>query len=378
MSVTHHASPSSNPQSSPPRHTAKAALQADLHCLLHSSQHADIFFHLPSYPVPIPAHSSIIAVRCQALHDTILNFLDKHHSDSPPLDIALPRASESSVRKVFEYIYTATISLDAADVFDICTLATTLGIPSLHSIVLAYLSTEANLPLLTIVLDRALENLTHNRHLVNKLTEYFAEHGANALSRAPLHHLSLEFMKHIVKQENLAASELEIWNALIRWCCIQADIQPPKRVSDMTCEERRLITSRVRTFCLPGLVRILNFDSTSFAEQVEPLGVFPSDDVLLKYRFDAAAGNSSFEYAFPQDRYSFLLRIRQRTMHFESDCHPHPRGLSTTDKVELPQWVSEMRVTFDERTALGRYADLEFFLDEDLTESLFSFRTSKG
>lgn len=348
--------------------------------LLLSAQDTDLNFLLNHQSCPISAHSSVVAIRCYNLRNTILRFREKANlSESfpyPVLEVPVHATSVISFRKVLEYIYTGSITLDAADVLDVCSLAAFLGIPSLQSIVFSYLRNEDNLALVTTVLDSALQNLDENRQLVIKLTEYLAENASSALQHAPYSHLSLDLMKHLAKQENLAASELEIWNALITWSCTRAGIAPPKKVSEMQARERRAVADLMRAFCKPGMVRILNFDAVSFSKEVEPLEVFAAPDVLLKYRFDATAGNVAFEDAFPKDRYNFLLRIRQRTMCFESDSHPHPRGVSQTAKVELPRWVSEVKVEFDERTALGRYADLEFFMDENLTSSIFSVRAS--
>lgn len=349
--------------------------------LLLSAQDTDLNFLLNHQSCAIPAHSSVVAVRCYNLRNTILRFREKvinlsENSPQPVLELPVHISSEISFRKVLEYVYTGSITLEAADVIDVCSLAAFLGIPSLQSLIFSYLRNEDNLALVTTVLDSALQNLDENRQLVIKLTEHLAENASKALRHAPYSHLSLDLIKHLAKQENLAASELEIWNALITWSCTRAGIDPAKKVSEMQTFERRAVADHMRAFCKPGMVRILNFDAMSFLEEVEPLGVFAAPDVLLKYRFDATAGNAAFEDAFPKDRYNFLLRIRQRTMCFESDSHPHPRGVSQTAKVELPRWVSEVKIEFDERTALGRYADLEFFMDENLTSSIFSVRAS--
>lgn len=372
--------PSASVPSLPSRQQSlQGALQADMEKLLLSTEYADLSFLLNDQP--IPAHSTIIAARCHALRPTILRFREnvlqnaQHYPlNPPPLSIQVNSTSEISFRKVLRFIYTGSISLEVVDVYDVCSLSATLGIPSLQNIIFSYLRTENNLPLLITVLDGALEHLKHNRNLLNKLTEHLSENASAVLKEAAMQKVSHALMLHIVKQENLAASELEIWDALIRWSCYQANIIPTLAVSQMSCDQREKIANFVRPFCQPGLLRLLNFDPVSFAEEVEPLAVFDDADRLLKYRFDATIGTVDFDYAFPKDRYNFLLRVRQRTMCFESITHPHPRGVWQTVKVESPRWVSEVKVVFDERTSLGRYSDLEFYVDEQLTQSVFSMR----
>lgn len=351
-----------------------------MHELLDSGIDSDVSFIINGVSSGIRAHSSIVAVRCKSLRAEVCRFRantkNGAHGRHPTLEIPVEAVSVHTFRKVLKYVYTGTIPLQATDIYDVCSLSARLGIGSLQSIVFAHLRNEDNVRQITTVLDRALQNADQNRLLVARLTEYFAENCSKVLRSAPFEELSSNLMQHIVKQENLGAAEFEVWQALVNWSCTRTDISPSKRVSMMTVSERKTIATHMKGFCRPGYLRILNFDSETFAKEVEPLDVFPPGEVLLKYRFDAAAGKDAFEHAFPGDRYSFLLRIRQRTTCFESSSHPHPRGVSQTVKVQLPRWVTEMKVVFDPRTALGRYADLKFCTDEERSELVFSVRAN--
>lgn len=351
-----------------------------MHELLDSGIDSDVSFIINGLSSGIRAHSSIVAVRCKSIRTEVCRFRanlkNGAHDRQPTLEIPVEALSVHTFRKVLKYVYTGTIALQATDIYDVCSLSARLGIGSLQSIVFAHLRNEDNVRQITNVLDRALQNAEQNRLLVARLTEYFAENCSKVLQNAPFEELSSNLMQHIVKQENLGASEFEVWEALVKWSCTQTDIYPSKRVSMMTESERKTIAAHMKGFCRPGYLRILNFDSETFAKEIEPLDVFPPWEVLLKYRFDAAAGKDAFEHAFSGDRYSFLLRIRQRTTCYESSSHPHPRGVLQEVKVQLPRWVTEMKVVFDPRTALGRYAYLEFRTDEERSEQIFSVRAN--
>lgn len=41
--------------------------------------------------------------------------------------------------------------------------------------------------------------------------------------------------------------------------------------------------------------------------------------------------------------------------------------------VELPNWCQELTITFDRNSFLGRYSDLNFYIDADCTTRVFSF-----
>lgn len=363
------------------QYTLQDSFRKDMHDLLDSGIGSDVSFIINGISTGIRAHSSIVAVRCKAIRTEVCKFRakvrDGEKHEEATLEIPIDAVSLHTFRKVLKYVYTGTIALQATDVYDVCSLSARLGIGSLQSIVFSHLRNEDNVRQITTVLDRALQNAEQNRLLVARLTEYFAENCSKVLQNAPFEELSGDLMLHIVKQENLGASEFEIWEALVNWSCLQSGLSSPKRVSLMIESEKKRVAVHVKLFCRPGYLRILNFDAETFAREVEPLDSFPPAEVLLKYRFDAAAGNAAFEHAFPGDRYSFLLRIRQRTTCYESSSHPHPRGVSQTVKVQLPRWVTEMKVVFDPRTALGRYADLEFCTDEGRTERIYSVRASE-
>lgn len=357
--------------------------QQDMQELLDSGRGSDVSFVFDDFPSLMRAHSSVIAVRCKSFRAAVVRFLTerkkKDQESGACLEIQIPASgmSERAFYKVLKFIYTGTIDLRSHQIYDVCYLAGFLGVESLQGIAFSYLQGKENIHQIATALDRALENSTENQVLLAKLTRYLAENCAKVLKRAPIRILSQDFMLHVVKQENLWASELELWNSLIAWCCGQCGISPAKKVSDMTECERTRVALLMKDFCRPGRVRILNFGAQAFSAEVEPLGVFSPSEVLLKYRFEAAAGIVDFDNAFPFDRYNFLTRSRQRTMCFESSTHPHPRGVRQTFEVQLPAWVSETKVVFDSRTALGRYADLEFFADEGMTIQIFSVRNNR-
>lgn len=358
------------------------SLQEDLLRLLESGEGADIKFVTSYHANELVAHSDVIIARCHAFRSSILIFLVEKQSGERAKDdvmeIQVKSTNVVALKLVLRYVYTGTISLEDEHLYDICVLSDHMGIPSLLHHVFRYLSDTEHSVAVLQVLDRALTRSEPLRAVIGRLTECLSSNCSQVLKHADLTNISLITMHHVVKQESLGAAEHEIWNALVRWACHRAGIERTFRVSQMTNEERQKLSDHIGHFCRPGLIRILNFEAKFFASEVEPLDVFSRSELLLKYRFAVTVGKFPFEVTFPKERYSFLARIRQRCMSFESERHPHPRGVYTKVKVDMPQWVSEIEVTFDERTALGRYADLEFFMDEECTARLFSLRTSQN
>lgn len=353
------------------------ALQQDMLKLLESGNQSDICLSIRGTETSFRVHSSIFSVRCRNLREQVLKFLEEKRDNIRPDDdtlfVSLRPFSIQAVSAVLRYIYSGKITLTNENVYDICCMSSTFGIPSLQGIVLTYLNDDENIGLLAPVLDKALYDSQQDADLVTLLTERFSEDCSKILQHTDTRTLSAKFMLHLVKQENLNASEYDVWRTLVVWACFKCNIPTERRVSDMSDDERNQVSQEISTFCRPAYLRILNFETEEFAGEVEPLKVFPSSEVLLKYRFDATVGVVSFDLAFPKDRYDFLSRVRHRIITFES-AHPHARGVVSEEKVDMPLWVNEMEVRFDQRTEIGRYAELAFFYDSDKQNRIFSSR----
>lgn len=352
--------------------------QSNMLDLYESEKDADILFVIEGSEEKFSAHSSVVSVRCKLLRENVIQFLHEKvegsSADAKVLEIRVRPVMTGTFLQVLLYVYTGRITLDRESLYDVCSLSEIMGIPSLQNIVFCYLEDGNNIVEVAYILDRAVCDGEQKSSLIVRLTQFFSENCATILKEVNLKVLSFSFMHHVVKQESINCSENDLWSALIFWICHSCQISPYKMVSSMSPTECCVVATRMITFCQPGYLRILNFDKHFFSKEVEPLNVFPSSEVLLKYRFDAAFAEFGFENAFPKDRYSFLTRTRQRTMFFESSSHPHPRGVHLDIKAELPQWVTELEVTFDYRTAVGKYADLEFFSDENRICRIFSLR----
>lgn len=355
-------------------------LQRDLRELLSSGNNSDLKLRVKGLSRDFEVHSPIIAARCKALRPQVISILKSRKSSSVPAEVAelqiSNNVSESSMSEFLRYIYTGEVSFRKSNVYDLCLLSIILQVPSLKKFVSLYLERIENIHHIGINLDKALTDTQENKDMISSLSDLFSDHCSLILRSNSLKERSIPFLQHVLKQENLNVSEREIWNALVAWSCYQCNITPTKAVSGMSTAERKDIGSFIAPFCQPGYLRLLNFDPKFFLTEIEPLSVFSKEEILLKYRFDATAGMMDFHETYPGDRYSFLSRIRQQKITVESSTHPHPRGAHEEMKIEMPKWVSEMEVNFDERTSLGRYSYLEFHADAGKTERIFYLKAN--
>ncbi len=354
------------------------ALVSDLWKLLESGDGADVTFVVGRRNVRFRAHSMIVAARCRLLKEDVrahlreTRFENKSSSTKPHirgtiLEICLPDVNPAAFADVLRYMYTGKIYMSTGNAFELYSIASRIGIPRLTEIANHHLKVSSTvdgvLDLLREALRRGFEEIT--LHLI----KFVAENCAQILQSDSFARTTAGVILHIVKQEHLNASEVEIWNAIVRWAAVHCSIPMTKTVSSMSDMERRQIVEHVKRFLRPGYLRIMNIDAETFAREVEPLGVLKPSEKLLKYRFDATKNMANFEEAFPAPCIEFLTRIRRRSYLYESS-HPHACGVDEKVHVKLPSWAKQVRVEFDPRCVLGQYAELTFFEDEACTTML--------
>jgi hypothetical protein len=354
-------------------------LVSDLACLQADISVADVILVAGAEAVRLPAHSSILSARCPSLLPAITGFLAQVYDakesgkESEYLELAFPSISPRTLRTVLSYIYSGRIRLSSSNVFLVLLAAEQLGMPRLSNLASHHIQRTTDVAHVLHYLVQTLElNLTSASAY---LLSFIARNTEQILSRDEFVSLPAEAVSSIVKQENLSASESEIWYALVRWACVRASIPVRVSLSNASQEDLCELRLHLRQFMQPGYLRILNLDVGCFANEVEPLGVISNEEVLLKYRFDATAELVSFDNAFPLARIEFLSRIRQRTALYQSISHPHQRGVTEKIMVCMPSWTRQTHVDFDLRCRLGRYADLSFYRDEDCSEKISSLHS---
>ncbi|GAB0491017.1 hypothetical protein MMPV_002260 [Pyropia vietnamensis] len=180
------------------------------------------------------------------------------------------------------------------------------------------------------------------------------------------------------------------------------------------------VRSAVAPSLVPGQVRLLNLPVSMVAVELDAPGLVPPAELLFYYRHtlsaaqaEAAAaaaasatvatvggggrggigggggdcdGGRSGRGGGRQQRRrrpppgpaaaDVSARTRRVRLSFASSSHPHPAGASggpaAATRVVLPPWAAAPTLTFDTRTALGRYAELAFWADAACTVRLGS------
>lgn len=354
-------------------HSRTETLVQDLERILLSGDGSDVTFVIGPGAVCFPAHSMIVAVRCRTLYQRVHEHL-RSAKHAGPLEFEFPTLSAIVFPIVLGFIYTGRVLIMSDNVFPIYSAAVCLGIERLKVFAMDHLKSTTDPSRVLKYLTHALEHSLVD--MAADLISFIALNCVEVLSSLGFDSASLSVVMHIVKQEDLSASEADIWRASVRWAACQSGVPRHMAVSAMSGLQRQRVCEHLRVFLRPGYLRILNLDVKTFAHELEPLGLLSEREILLKYRLEAAAKTLPFELSFPHTRLEFLTRVRHRTLVVESKSHPHPRGVSNKFLVELPSWTTSARVVFDPRCKLGRYADLSFFQDEGCSVKLASLAST--
>lgn len=367
--------------------------------LLHlytSQKDYDVVLKSPKSDLMFTAHSSILAVRCRALSSPLRAFLsngscpDKFSSGNcTKYNVRLPPASSFAIDQALRFVYSGSINFPPANhnqtpslLNDILALASALDVPSLRNVCFRFVSERVCFRGVLELLDLVLSQSTSEQD-VNRLTEIVCMKSADCdkphndeccggISNAYLG-LSEKLWRHVLQTEPLQMSEDQLWSLLVHRACGQTNISISP-VSEMSTAERSRISKYMHRYCKPENLRILSFSAPFFVREVEPMRVFPTSEVLLKYRFDATVGLEPFMYSFPSDRLSFLSRVRQSARTIESGAHPHARGVRDERHVCMAPWSSQIAIEIDRRTALGKYAQLELFASAAKKDRFFFLR----
>lgn len=354
-----------------------------------SSKDYDILLRI-NERVWFKAHSSIIVARCKSLplRQRISQYLSSAsptHSDSKNerhLTISIPQVRIEAVDSALKFMYCGSVSFPSIDImFDFMVLSTFFGIPSLQQASFNYLEDQSSpkdcsnrslYQIMNLLNNLILQKAETYRNVtqIEKLTEIFAIHlkcfeAKSDKNDGNYYGMSEDFWTHVLKQDNYDFEEEHLWLLLKKDICYNFKLSNDREISNTE------LTEKLCKYCEPYKLRILNFDTKFFASEVQPFNVYDKQEVVLKYRFDALAGlEPNLDNAFLMDRENLLKRIRRRTLIYQCENHPYKKGFCYSTFVRLPVWISQFVLDFDQRTTLGRYAQLNFFTDSSKSQQL--------
>ncbi|CAG8619971.1 6335_t:CDS:2 [Paraglomus occultum] len=222
------------------------------------------------------AHSVILRARSPYFNET----LSKQNAcpfggltDKQVVNVKLhERIRASTFGTLLKYIYTGRITLSeytADTIFDILLAADDLFLDDLVDQIQDYLVTQQSnwLKLRFVLINRTAFEYNRFRHLRSYCLKLIREEPGAIFTSSDFHSLDRGTLVSLLKRDDLALEEVEIWNRLIKWGIAQNQILA-KDVS-CWCPEDFVVLQNTLKDCVEH-VRFLNMSSEEFAIHVLP------------------------------------------------------------------------------------------------------------
>ena len=263
-----------------------ASLSLDISRLTEGGETSDLVIVTGEEETQHPCHVLILNLRCQKLMNVVSSSSQRREEGRTV--VRLPATSTPAFTTFKHFVYSGRLVVDNINIFEVMRLGEEFGVPSLVSLGLHYVSSSLTLISVLDLLNQFVEvtrdELTENQ-AIKQILSFIKDNLAQLRDRKLIKSLSKLAITRLIKSRSLDLDENDVWRLALDWARLQTgleDGQSPK----LWNEDQR---SRVRTV-LDGVVqhiRILNIDSSVFAEEVEPTGAIPMELSLERYRHAA-------------------------------------------------------------------------------------------
>ncbi|KAL3858384.1 hypothetical protein ACJMK2_012975 [Sinanodonta woodiana] len=225
---------------------------------------ADVTFLVGKQKTEVKAHKYVLISRSCVFHEML------YRPDyTTPTEITIPDIEPDIFKQVLMFIYCEEITNDLDNVFAVLNVAKKYHIQSLIDTCLDRLKVDMTVYNISIILENARNN--NNVELAMKCMAFILGHAKQVFLYSDLSKLSEECMTEIIKSDDLALSEQEIYEGLLKYAvgkCQKDGIEP-------TTENKKRI--------LGGLLKHVRFplmDRAYFTDVVSESGLLPQADVL--------------------------------------------------------------------------------------------------
>jgi len=278
------------------QHTSVAdveGLALDLARLEMDRDSSDMIFVVGRDEAKVTGHAAIFNVRCAKFVDLVSNNTEESHH-SGVITVNLTFLSSEAFIKFVHYVYSGQMDVKNVNVFEVMAISSLFGVDSLTSWCSNYVKNCLTLTSAQHILNEAAavpDKISDKMSIVRPAVQYVGENILILRDRHLLDKVAKEALVLLVKSHYLCLNSNDVWRFCLNWAKVQAGMDTSKAPQVWSEEERSFIRRS-----LDGIVehiRILQIDSTVFAEEVEPTGAIPMELTLERYRQAAFADKST-------------------------------------------------------------------------------------
>ena len=255
-------------------------LIADLAGLFNNQHTADVIFVVGKDEVVFYGHKLLLWARCGSFQKYEQQFWRSRTSHGP-LTFKYPQYQPDVFGTVLKYIYTGTVSLAEATLFDVLSLANKLEVKSLSLTCEQFVKNNITSSNACQFLCQASTDVENTR-IINLCYDFIMKHAFECVKMPSWLTLSKAAVIKLISSEEFCLEEDEVWRAVIRWAKYNANLPSDKEPSQWNAHDKAIISK-----VLDGVIEHVKFlliDSEVFAQEVEPSGVVPMELSLERYR----------------------------------------------------------------------------------------------
>lgn len=162
-------------------------------------------------PLRIHAHRALLSVTSEPFRA----MFGGDFAESRKRDVDIRGVSAEAFRKLIEYVYTARILLTADDVMSVLAVSDRFDVPELKGHCEAYIEESIDKDNVCSLLEAA--KLHNSEELRRRCEDVLLEAASEILNTDEIYHLKDHTWLDLLQDDRLAADEIDIFRALIRW-----------------------------------------------------------------------------------------------------------------------------------------------------------------
>ena len=271
-------------------------LSLDLSRLAEDAASSDLVFITGEEETRHCAHILVWNLRCQRLMSLVSSGTQRLEEGRTL--VRLPTTPTPAFTDFKNFVYSGKVKMDNMNIFLLIRLAEDFGVQSLealsHDYVASSLTLSSSLDLLNNWVDVVPSHANPDSNAVKQIFTFIKDNLAQLRERKLIKTMSKPALIRLIRSRSLSLDENEVWRLAVDWAKLQTGLEDLQHAPKLWTEEQR---SRVRQ-ALDGVVqhiRILDIDSSVFAEEVEPTGAIPMELSLERYRHAALPDRFQFK-----------------------------------------------------------------------------------
>lgn len=278
-------------------------LSDSMRSLLHDDHFSDVNFIVGEQGRIIPAHRCILAARCAPFYSMFMGEM-RESSDN---EIVIPNIEPDVFQSIIEFLYTGTLELEVASVFQIYKAADQYLLEDVKMACRSFIHQSLTLDHALVLLENARSCKFMDIYQV--CLGYAAANASSLFKTLAFLDLTEETVGDLLDRHDIDMKEIDVFSCVKQWGETRA-LQSGRKVSD------ELVYAMER-------IRFPLMSQDELFEIVEPSGVAPSKMIMDACRYQAIRKEAAMQESV---RFRTGVNFSRATIEHLSWFQPNPLG----------------------------------------------------